>query len=362
MNEVLFASAKVEKMAADATLPAKFQRMLDKIDLRSYFDNKTVAIKMHVGNQIGYTTIHPLFVKILVDAIKAAGGRPFITDGSWSIPAATVRGYTQEVLGAPILPAAGSVDKYFCTRPVKYRSLESADLCGNIVDADAMLVLSHGKGHGQCGFGGAIKNIAMGCVTVQTRGALHSLMDTEFSWNEDACVHCYICRENCPGEAISFDDQGKFNVMFHNCRYCMHCVDSCPEHAISINLDGIRYFQEGMSRTVKAVLDTFQPNSVFYINVLMNITPFCDCWGFTTPSLVPDIGIMASPDIVAIEQASLDAIDHKNYIPDSLPEQLEMTGDGHLLQRIHRKDPYLQVETAAELGLGSREYQLVEVD
>jgi uncharacterized Fe-S center protein len=362
MSEVLFASSKVKRMAAEATLPAKFDRMLKKINFETCFKDRTVAVKMHVGHRIGYTTIPPIFVKMVIHAIKQAGGYPFITDGSFSVGGAAIRGYTEEILGVPIRPAAGVLDKYFYTRPVNYRSLKSVDICGNIADAEAMLVLSHGKGHGQCGFGGAIKNIAMGCVTVNTRAAIHGLMDTAFSWNREACVHCYLCRDNCPGGAVRFDENGNFSIMTHNCRYCMHCVDSCPEHAISIDLSGIRYFQEGMARTVKAVLDTFQPKRLYYITALMDITPFCDCWGFSTPSLVPDVGIMASDDIVSIEQASLDVIDYRNYIPGTLPEQLEMAGEGHLFQRIHRKDPYLQVETAAEMCLGEREYRLVETE
>ena len=362
MSEVLFASAKVKRLAARASLPAKFRRLLEKVDFKQYFADRTVAIKMHVGENIGFTTIHPLFVKMVVDAIKNAGGHPFITDGSWSVAGATARGYTQEVLGAPLRPAAGVMDKYFYTKPIGYRTLETVDLCGNIVDAEAMLVLSHGKGHGQCGFGGAIKNIAMGCVTVKTRASIHNLMDTQFTWDKEACVHCYLCRDNCPAGAARFDEQGNFTIFFHHCRYCMHCVDSCPEHAITIGLDGIRYFQEGMGRTVKAALDTFPPQSVYYINVLMNITPFCDCWGFSSPALVPDVGIMAADDIVAIEQASLDAIHYQDYIPGSLPEQMKLGDQGHLFERVHSKDPYLQVENAAELCLGSREYQLCEVE
>ena len=102
--------------------------------------------------------------------------------------------------------------------------------------------------------------------------------------------------------------------------------------------------------------------------MLMDITPLCDCWGFTTPSLVPDVGIMSSQDIVAIEQASLDSIKAENYIPGALPDQLKAAedrmeqGEGHLFQHIWGKDPYLQVETAAEIGLGSREYEIGEVE
>jgi uncharacterized Fe-S center protein len=362
-STVRFASAKVAQLSADSTLPAKFGRMLDTMDLKARFAEKRVAVKMHVGGHLGYTTVHPLFVRMLVSRLNDAGAFPFCTDGSHSVAGARARGYTEEVLGAPIIPIGGVADKYLIEKEIGYRSLEKIHVSGNIADADAMVVLSHGKGHGHCGFGGAIKNIAMGCVSVETRSWIHALMDTEFSWDSEACRHCNICQENCPGGAISFSDEGEFKVFLHNCRYCMHCVTSCPEHAIEIREEGIRYFQEGMARATQAVLNTFETGGVSYITVLTNITPLCDCWGFSTPSLVPDIGIMASDDIVAIEQAALDSIKLGNYIEGSLPEQIEMAeGEGHLFWKIWRKDPYLQVETAAEIGLGSREYQIEEIE
>ena len=361
-STVYFAPSRMKRLSAEDSLPAKFRRMLEKVDLAGLFNDKRVAIKMHVGGHLGYTTIHPLFIRTLVTMVKEAGGWPFLTDGSYSVPAAVARGYTQETLGAPIYPVAGAYDKYFYEKETNYRSLEKVEIAGNIADAEAMIVLSHGKGHGQCGFGGAIKNLAMGAVTQRTRGWIHGVMDAEFSWNAEACTHCHICRENCPGNAISFNDKDEMSIFSHHCRYCMHCVDSCPTQAITIPPVSMLYFQEAMSRTTKAVLDTFEANRLLYITALLNITPLCDCWGFSSPSLVPDIGIMASTDIVAIEQAAIDSIDGKNFIPGSLPEQVRMTeGDEHLLFRIWGKDPYLQVQTAADLGLGSREYTLEEI-
>jgi len=361
-SKVYFAPSKMKRLAAEDSLPAKFTRMLGHFGLEGMFKDKRVAIKMHVGGHLGYTTVHPFFIRLLVQAVKEAGGWPFLTDGSFAVPGAVARGYTQETLGAPIYPVAGAFDKYFYEKEVGYRSLEKVQVAGNIADAEAMVVLSHGKGHGQCGFGGAIKNLAMGAVTERTRGWIHQVMDAEFSWNADLCTHCYLCRENCPGGAISFSDSGVMSIFSHHCRYCMHCVDSCPAQAITISPASMLYFQEAMARTAKAVLDTFETNRVLFITAMLNVTPLCDCWGFTSPSLVPDIGIMASTDIVAIEQAAIDSIDGKNYIPGSLPEQVKMDeGEGHLLYRIWKKDPYLQVQTAAALGLGSQEYEIEEI-
>lgn len=363
MSKVYYASAKMKALSADASLPAKFVRMLDGYPLKEMFDGKTVAIKMHLGGHYGYTTIPPLFVKILVQKIKDAGGKPFVTDGSGAIAGAKDRGYTEEVLGAPVLPAAGFNEKYFSTVPIGYLGLKEAQLCGEVANADAMVVYSHGKGHGHCGWGGAIKNIGMGNVTCKTRGDIHALMDTEFEWNSEICTHCYLCRENCPAGALSFSDKGEFNIFMHNCRYCMHCVTACPQNAVGINEDSIRQFQAGMAHVNKACLDTFEPERVLFVNHVTAVTPFCDCWGFSSPSIVPDVGILASTDIVAVEQASIDMVKVEDYIEGSLPHPLEVRDtEGHLLYRIHGKDPYLQCEEAARLGLGSQEYELTEID
>lgn len=360
---VTFASSKVKELRAQATLPAKFVNLLKQYPLSEMFGGKTVAIKIHVGSHLGYTTVHPLFIRLLVDAIIKAGGKPFVTDGSGAMHNAKARGYTEEVLGCPLVAAAGVANNYAYTKPVNFRTLETVDLCGNIVDADAMIVLSHGKGHGNSGFGAAIKNIAMGCVARNSRGEIHRVQGEEFRWDSDKCSRCRACLENCPAPGtLSFDDNDNLHWFPHHCRYCRHCEISCPEHAIEINTDGVRYFQEAMARVTREVLNCFEPNRVLYINVMMNITPFCDCWGFSTPSLVPDIGILAGTDIVAIEQASLDLVRNEDFIPSSLPESMKLNEGGHLFERIHAKDPYLQVVCAEEIGLGTRAYRLKEIE
>jgi uncharacterized Fe-S center protein len=362
MSKVYFASAHTSKLTSEDTLPPKFKRLLKGLWFGRAMKDKVVCIKMHTGGGVGYTTIHPLLVRVLVEAVKEAGGRPFITGGiGWSTDAYR-RGYTQETLGAPIYPAAGVTDKYYYEVPIDFRSLDVCQVCGDIADSDVLITFSHGKGHGHCGYGGVIKNIAMGCVTGKTRAQIHRLMDTGFKWDEKLCQHCNLCVENCPTGTARFNKDQQFTIFLHNCTYCMHCVEACPGQAIKIEMSTYLMFQRGMALATKATLGFFKPSQVFHITVLLDVTPFCDCWGFSTPSLVPDIGIMASRDLVALEQASLDAIKVSDYIPGSLPEQLKMSKKGrHLFERIHHKNPYVQVEAAAELGLGSREYELVDV-
>ena len=358
--KVTFASARPRELRAEATLPMLLDRMLASWQFKKRFGGKRVAIKMHLGGNVGYSTIHPLLVGRVVRAVSEAGGTPFVTDTPGAVMNARVRGYTSEVLAAPLVSVAGQADKYIYSRRLRYRTLREVHIGGAIGDADAMIVLSHGKGHGHSGFGGAIKNIAMGCVDSWTRGQIHRLMIAKFKWNKAKCSGCLLCRDNCPGEAITFKD-GEISIFDHICRYCMHCTLACPNDAITIDHRGYHYFQHGMSLVTREVLRMFKPDSVFYVTVLLDVTPFCDCWGFTTPSIVPDIGIVASNDIVAVEKAALDLIKSEEFIARSLPKPLRRTGSGHLLQQISGKDPYIQIKECIGQKLGRADYRLVKV-
>ncbi len=358
---VYFASAKVARLDGRATLPAKFTRLLEKFDLPAWVSKKTVAIKMHVGGGIGYTTIHPLFVRRLVEAVKEAGGRPFVTDGSWSVGAAVYRGYTPETIGCPIMPAAGANERYFYRKKVNYRTLRSLEICGNTADADRLINFAHAKGHGDCGFGGSCKNLAMGCVTTRTRGDIHAL-EGGHTWYEERCTHCGACVEVCPTGACRFDKDKKVTIFYHHCVYCQHCAGVCPQEAIKItDPKQYQHFQEGMALATEKVLGYFKPEEVLHINVLLNITFLCDCWGFSTMPLVPDIGIMASRDIVAIEQATLAKIKARDLNPDALPGDRQLHKGKHLFEKLHGKDPYVQIRALERRRLGSSRYTVREV-
>jgi hypothetical protein len=138
-------------------------------------------------------------------------------------------------------------------------------------------------------------------------------------------------------------------------------VKVCPVSAMKMLANQYEDFQKGMALCTQEVLKTFGPGNVFYVNFLINITALCDCWGLTTPSLVPDIGIMASKDIVAIEKACLDAIKYENLIPAGVPKGHEMGSEGHLFERLHGKNPFVQLRELEKLGLGSMEYTMNEI-
>jgi uncharacterized Fe-S center protein len=360
-SEVLFAPLAFELAEAGQTLPARFERLLDRLEFGPVVDGKRVAVKMHLGGGIGFTTVHPLFVRILVKKIKEAGGKPFATDLGWDVANAAARGYTEEVIGAPLVAAAGQADKYFYTKKVSLDSLKEIHVAGEIHDADVLVNLSHTKGHGACGYGGACKNVAMGCVTGKTRAGIHAL-EGGMTWDPEKCTHCEACIRACRYNANKFTKEGVYRVFYHNCVYCMHCVAACPEDAITVDPHGFKRFQEGMALATDVVLKTFPPDAVFHINVLLSVTYLCDCWGFSTPPLVPDVGILGSRDMVAIEKASLDLLDADEVLPNSLPKGRELGPKGHLFERIHYKDPFVQLRALERHGLGTQRYELVEVE
>ena len=357
--EVLFAPLDYNAYDADQTLPARFSRLLEKSGVADMAKGKTVAIKMHVGREIGFTTIHPLFVKMLVDKIKGGGPETvYITDQE--VNSARARGYTEEFLGAPILDACGLLSKYFYEKTVDFKSFKNVDVAGYIYDADVLIDLSHIKGHGCCGIGGAVKNIAMGCVTDRTRSQIHRLSGG-ISWDESKCTRCGQCVASCNHDANELDDDGKYSVDYHHCTFCQHCVKVCPTGAISLDEDNFNNFQIGMALCTKSVLDGFDPGNVYYISFLTNITALCDCWGMSTPSIVPDIGVMASSDIVAVERAALDAIKFENFIKQGAPSGMELGDRGHLFERLHGTNPFVQLDELEKLGAGKQAYTLTEV-
>ena len=358
-SKVLFSSMDYEKYDADQSLPSKFARLIDRMELGNAVKGKSCVVKMHLGRHIGFTTIHPLFIKILISKLKEAGAEVFIADQS--VSEARPRGYSEEYFECPIVDVCGVLGKYFYPVEVDYKTFKNVDIGGHIRDAEVMIDLSHVKGHGACGYGGACKNIAMGCVTNRTRSQIHRL-EGGIVWDGEKCDRCRQCLASCNHGANKFNSDDDYEIFFHHCTYCQHCVKVCPTGALALDSDSFRDFQTGMAICTKEVLNTFEPGNVFYINFLMSITALCDCWGFSTASLVPDIGVMASDDIVAIERACMDAIKTENLLPNGIPRSHPFGEEGHLFERLHGRNPYIQLEELAKCGLGTQEYFIEEVN
>jgi uncharacterized Fe-S center protein len=359
--KVYFADIAVESLEPSKTLPAKFKRMLARLHFEKKVKDLTVGIKMHFGGALGYSTIPPLFVRILVDALKAAGAKLVkVMDNG---PAAGVaRGYTAEVLGCDIVSTFGGTRRYLTKEKIGYKKLDTVEMGGEASDCDYFIDLSHVKGHGDCGFGGALKNIGMGVVNGKSRAKIHNL-EGGITYNKAKCTLCFKCRRACPNDAIQYKKAEKrISIFFHHCTYCQHCVLVCENGAIKMENRRFEDFAMGMALVTKKFLRKYKPGRTLFINFLTDITIFCDCWGMTTPDLVPDIGILASDDIVAVETASLDMIKTEDLLKNGLPKGRKLLeGTGHLFERIHGKDPYLMVKYLKKVYSGSSRYKIEEV-
>jgi uncharacterized Fe-S center protein len=372
-SRVYFIGARVHKFDYKKSVEGRLDGILDKIDLRKYFpDGELVPVKMHLGNPGAHHTLRPSFVRLVVDRLKKINTKPFVTDSARLkayeyLETANRTGYNALSLGAPVIIADG----IFGLDSVKVKAgklLKEIAMPTAIHDASCMMVLSHVKGHIDSGLGGAIKNIAMGCVTAVPRGCswkeggrgkMHFHLADLMSWKEDLCTLCGICERTCPQDAISI--RGKtFLVNEKECWRCGRCVRVCPEKALTVPVS-MEKFSVSMAEAAKAILSTFGKKRVFYINFLFDIQPECDCMATSDTPVVQDQGILLSDDVVAIDQASLDLIAKAKALPQSAAEGLKIKKGTDVFTVLHGKDSKTQMEAAEKMGLGASSYKLVEV-
>ena len=372
-SKVYFINARVEKFDYQYSVEGRLERILEKLNLRKYFaENELVPIKMHLGNPGAHHTIRPNFVRVVVDHLKKIKAKPFVTDsvrikGYEYLETANRMGYNPMSLDAPVIIADG----IFGSDSVKVKAgdlLKELFIPSAIYDASCMMVLSHVKGHIDSSYGGAIKNLAMGCVSAVPRGCkwseggrgkMHFQMGELMSWNKDLCTFCSICAHNCPMDAITVEGK-TFVVNDDKCWRCGRCVRVCPEGALIVPLS-MENFSIALAESTQAVLSTFKPGKVFYINLLFDMQPECDCMSMSDTPVVQDQGILLSDDIVAIDKASLDLITQAKPLPQSKAENLVIKDGLDIFSLLHRKDSKTQIETAEKLGLGTSDYQIIEV-
>jgi uncharacterized Fe-S center protein len=367
---VYFGSAHQSLLEAKETLPAKLDLILERLNLRERVKDERVVIKMHTANNIGYSTIHPVFVRKVVQAIKDGDGHPFVADVSWDAAGAELRGYSAEVLGCPVYPAAGPDEKYYYEHEHPYKNIKTWKVAGFIQDASFLVNFAHVKGHPTNSFGAAIKNLALGCMAGETRGQMHDAMHFDQYWFPEHCPDPATAipqiAASCPFEAIVEDKQkpGTMHLHIEQCNQCGRCLQVAPPGSLKIDKANFHTFMEACAISVSEVMSTFEPGKAVHLNLATQMTPLCDCFGFTTMSILPDVGIFGSDDIVALEQATLDAIGRHKLIEENMPLAMEVHfRDGHPFQQIHGplKDPYKTTEYAEKYGLGSRDYELVDV-
>jgi len=367
--KVFYGSPKQSRLDASETLPMKLEKILDALHIRDRVKGETVAIKMHLGGNVGYSTIHPVFVRRVVKAVLDGGGKPFVTDLAGAVATAAQRGYTPETLGCPIYPVGGPDEKYYYVHKSPYKNIEEWRLGGMIADATFLIDLAHVKGHPSCGFGAAIKNLALGCMMTPTRSAIHDTNHFDPYWFGEKCPDPAVRQaiiDSCPFEALVEDKEkpGNLHLHYEMCNQCGRCLKVAPEGSLFIRPENFWAFQEACAISTKITLSTFEPGKAVFINLATQIHTVCDCFGLTGQPILPDLGVFGSDDIVAVDTAVLDMAAKHQVDAEALPLCMELQpAAGHPFQQVHGpyKDPYKAPRYLEALGVGTTQYELVDI-
>jgi uncharacterized protein len=271
-----------------------------------------VAVKLHVGELGNPYYVQPVFVHDIVRRIKEAGGKPFLTDSNTAYHAQRNNAYNHMSTAlmngfnlAPFIVADGLKGENF--RLVKTKGiLNEIEVSGAIAEADSMVVVSHCKGHELSGFGGAIKNLGMGCTPSEGKIRQHRTIGLEI--NTSKCVGCGKCKQACP-TALPEIIEGKAKNTASSCMRCPICIDTCPMEAIHfVDKENL---SKALASAALGVLSTFKPNKVSYVSFAKDIAQYCDCLPNPGEKINKDVGIFASNSSVSIDAAFLHSINYR---------------------------------------------------
>ena len=345
----------------------KLEKLIKKAGIENIdFENKYTAIKIHFGEPGNLAYLRPNYAKVVADVVKKLGGKPFLTDCNTRknaldhIDSAYLNGFTPFSTGCHVIIADGlkGTDEEYVEINQEY--IKTAKIGRAIMDADVFISLNHFKGHEMTGFGGAIKNIGMGCGSRAGKMEMHSSGKPEVILEK--CRKCKRCIKICAHGAISYGEDGKAIIDHNKCVGCGRCIGICNFDAIiSPNDENGDILNKKMAEYALAVV---KDKPQFHINLICDVSPNCDCHAENDAPIVPNIGMLASFDPVAIDKASADLVNKQQAFEDS------RLGE-HLKEHIEGKDNFhinhpetnweSQIEHGVKIGLGSREYELIEV-
>ncbi len=354
------------------SLLMKLDKLIRKAGIESLpLDGKFVAIKIHFGEPGNLSFLRPNFSKTVVDLLLSHNAKPFLTDCNTlyvgrrkdaleHISAAYENGYTPFATNCHVIIAdglKGTDDVEVPLTNTKY--CQSARIGRAVMDADIIISLSHFKGHEMTGFGGAIKNIGMGCGS--RAGKMHMHSDGKPSVN-DKCRGCGICSSFCAHEAISYDAEKKAHINHDNCVGCGRCMGACNFDAIDPAWD--MEFDSLNGRMAEYTLAVLQGRPHFHISIVNQVSPYCDCHAENDAAVVPDIGMFASFDPVALDKACIDAVNAAPAIGGSIMQDCGCSHGqlGDHFKAVHpTTDWRSQIAHAEAIGLGNGDYELITV-
>lgn len=335
------------------------------------FNRKMVALKIHFGEPGNLAYLRPNYAKKISDMVKEKGGKPFLTDsntlyfgrrsnGPDHLEAAFENGYGPSSAGCHVIIADGIKGSEYREIKINKEFTQKAKIGSAVADADIIISLNHFKGHEQTGFGGALKNIGMGCASVGGKLFLHSGNPPAISAKN--CTGCGICEQNCAHDAIHVEDKGMAVIDLSKCTGCGQCVAVCQFDAANVVWG--KSADDLTKKIAEYALAAINGKPALHVNFIMNVSPNCDCWGNNDIPLVADIGIAASTDPVALDKACADMVTAAPAYPGSMitsARENNLAGEDKFKLAHPLTNWMTGLIHGEKIGLGSLDYEIINV-
>lgn len=350
-------------------LPQKLSRLIKTAGINQIdFNKKYTAIKIHFGEPGNLAFLRPNYAKTVVDIVKELGGQPFLTDCNTlyvggrknaldHLDSAYVNGFSPFSTGCHILIGDGLKGTDEVLVPVEDGEyVKEAKIGHAIMDADIFISLNHFKGHESTGFGGALKNIGMGCGSRGGKMEMHSSGKPNIS--QKKCIGCGICTKICAHDAITITNF-KATIDHNKCVGCGRCIGMCTKNAVRAAFDESNDILNKKIAEYSAAVLRGRPH--FHVSLVIDVSPYCDCHSENDVPIVPNVGMFASFDPVALDVACADAVNRQPATAGSILEKNEHNHCDHFTAVSPETDWKVAIDHAAKLNLGSKEYELITI-
>ncbi len=352
----------------DRNLLQKLEKLLKAAGIGQIdFKNKFAAIKIHFGEPGNLAFLRPNYAKVVADVVKELGGRPFLTDCNTlyvgrrknaldHLDAAYENGFSPFSTGCHVIIGDGLKGTDETLVPIDGEYVKEAKIGSAVMDADVIISLTHFKGHEAAGFGGCFKNIGMGCGSRAGKMEMHSAGKPHVI--TERCVGCGSCKKDCAHNAITITDK-KASIDHSKCVGCGRCIGRCPVDAVDAASDEANDIMN--CKIAEYTWAVIKDKPGFHISLVVDVSPYCDCHSENDVPIVPDVGMFASFDPVALDQACVDAVNAQPTVPGSVMDEREHTHHDHFTDTHPDTNWESCLEHAVKLGMGSREYELITV-
>lgn len=348
----------------------KFRDLMRQAGIESIpFNNQMAAIKIHFGEPGNVAYIRPNYAAVVVELVKQLGGKPFLTDANTlyngkranavdHLETAMKNGFYPPAMECPVIIADGLKGIDFREIVINQEYCRTAKIASAIADADIVISLNHFKGHDITGFGGALKNLGMGSGSRGGKLEMHSASKPQII--AENCTSCGLCVKNCSQQAITLDEENKAVIDYHLCIGCGQCVALCRFDAARVVWD--ESAEVATRKISEYALAVIQDKPHFHISFISAVSPNCDCWAYNDAPIVPDLGIAASFDPVALDRACVDLVNQAPALPGcTLHDNEYQPGQDKFTCLYPRTNWKAGLDHAENIGVGKQTYELVTI-